>query len=152
MMNYWLQQKQLRAYGIFSLFVVLMLAACTSQPRYPAPAMIGTDIVVEVSSLQLETPRFFTYQYNGKNVSFFVMRMKNGIQSYFDACASCYPHKLGYHYENGAVTCRNCGQKFPVNKLDKGLGGCYPIKLEGRVEKGRYLIPVVVLEKESDKY
>jgi len=152
MMKPWLQQRQCRAYSLFLLFAVLIFAACTSQPRYPAPARIGTDFVVEIASLQLETPRFFTYQYNGKNISFFVMRVNAGVQSYFDACASCYPHKLGYHYENGAVVCRFCNQTFSVNKLDKGLGGCYPIKIEGRVEKGQYLIPVAVLEKESDKF
>ena len=152
MKNHWLQQKQRRAYRLFLLFAVIILSACTSQPRYPAPARIGTDFVVEVASLQPETPRFFTYQYNGKNISFFVMRMNSGVQSYLDACASCYPHKRGYHYENGAVTCRFCSQKFSVNKLDKGLGGCYPIKIEGRMEKGQYLIPVAVLEKESDKF
>jgi len=152
MMNHWLQQRQRRAYRLFLLCTVIVISACNSQPRYPAPASIGTDFVVEVASLQLETPRFYTYQYNGKLISFFVMRMKSGIQSYLDACASCYPHKLGYHYENGAVTCRNCDQKFSVNKLDKGLGGCYPIKIEGRVEKGLYLIPVAILENEYDKF
>ena len=152
MMNYRLRQRQRRAYRLVLLFTVIIIAACTSQPRYPAPARIGTDFVVEAASLQLEIPRFFTYQYNGKNISFFVMRMKIGIQSYLDACASCYPHKRGYHYENGAVTCRFCGQKFSVNKLDKGMGGCYPIKIEGRTEKGKYLIPLATLEAEVDKF
>jgi uncharacterized membrane protein len=152
MLNHCHQQRKRRAYRLFLLFTVIMLAACTRQPVYPAPARIGTDFVVEVASLQLETPRFFTYQYNGKNISFFVMRINTGVQSYVDACASCYPHKRGYHYENGTVTCRFCNQKFSVNKLDKGLGGCYPIKIEGRVEKGQYLIPVAVLEKAFDKF
>ena len=151
-MNYWQFKQQHPVRTFIVLFAAIMLAACTSQPRYPEPARIGTDVVVEVTSIQLETPRFFTHQYNGKNISFFVMRMKNGVQSYLDACASCYPHKLGYHYEKGAVTCRNCDQKFSVHQLDKGLGGCYPIKIEGRVEKGQYLIPLATLEAEAGKF
>lgn len=152
MMNYWFQHARLLAYSLFFLCAFVMFAACTSQPRYSAPARIGDDFVVDVSSLQMETPRFFTHQYNGRNISFFVMRMESGVQSYLDACASCYPHKRGYNYETGAVTCRFCDQKFSVNKLDKGLGGCYPIKIEGKTEKGKYLIPRATLEAAADKF
>ena len=151
-MKHWLQQRKCRTYSLFLLGAFIIFAACTSQPRYPAPARIGTDFVVEVASLQLETPRFFTYQYNGKNISFFVMRINTGVQSYFDACASCYTHKQGYRYENGAVSCRYCNEKYPVYKLEKGLGGCYPIKVEGRMDKGNFLIPVATLEKMADKF
>jgi uncharacterized membrane protein len=152
MINHHLQRRQRCAYRLILLFAVITFAACTSQPKYSSPATIGTDVVVEIASLQPETPRFFTYQYHGKNISFFVMNMKSGVQSYFDACASCYPHKRGYHYEKGTVTCRNCDQHFSVNKLDKGLGGCFPIKIEGRTEKGKYLIPLATLEAEVDKF
>jgi uncharacterized membrane protein len=152
MMKHRLQQRQRRAYSSFLLFAVIIFAACANQPRYPAPARNGADFVVEAASLQLETPRFFTYQYNGKNISFFVMRINTGVQSYLDACASCYTHKQGYRYEDGAVTCRHCNMKFPVYKLEKGLGGCYPIKIEGKPVNGKYLIPVAVLEKASDKF
>ena len=146
------QQRQYYAYALFLLFPVIVFVACTSQPRYPEPARIGTDIAIEVSTLQLETPRFFTHHYHGKNISFFVMRMKSGIQSYLDACTSCYPHKRGYKYGEGAVTCRFCGQVFSVSNLDKGLGGCFPIKIEGRIEKGMYVIPIATLEAEADKF
>jgi len=78
--------------------------------------------------------------------------MDTGVQSYFDACASCYPHKLGYGCEDGSVVCRNCGQRFSIHKLEKGLGGCYPIKLEGRTENDKYLIPRASLEAEAGKF
>lgn len=141
-----------RAYRLFLLFAVIIFAACTSQPRYPAPARTGADFVIEVASLQLEIPRFFTYQFNGKNISFFVMRLKSGVQSYLDACASCYPHKQGYRFDDASVTCRYCGMNFPVYNLRKGIGGCYPIKLEGRIEKGLFRIPVRSLEAAADKF
>jgi uncharacterized membrane protein len=146
------EQRQCSSYRLFLLLSIIIVTACTSQPRHPKPERTGTDLVVEVASLQLETPRFFTYQYNGKNLSYFVMRMNTGVQSYLDACASCYPHKLGYQYKNGVVMCRFCNQNFSVNKLDKGLGGCYPIKIEGRIENGKYLIPIAALERAADKF
>jgi hypothetical protein len=36
--------------------------------------------------------------------------------------------------------------KFPVYKLEKGLGSCYPIKIEGKTENGNYVISLAVLE------
>jgi len=42
--------------------------------------------------------------------------------------------------------------KFSLNKLEKGLGGCYPIKIEGRIENGKYLIPLASLEAEAGKF
>ena len=65
---------------------------------------------------------------------------------------TCYPHKKGYRCEDGAVTCRYCNMNFSLYKLEKGLGGCYPIKIEGRIEDGNYLIPVATLEKTADKF
>ncbi len=66
--------------------------------------------------------------------------------SFLDACASCYTHKRGYQSDEGRVTCRECGMKFSIHQLEKGLGSCYPINIEGRVEDGKYLIPVAALE------
>ena len=134
------------------LFLSLIWTGCTSQPQYPEPTRVGANFVIEPSTLQLEVPQFFTYRFNGKNISFFVIRMNNGVQTFLDACASCYPHKLGYRHDDGCVTCRFCNMKFSLNKLEKGLGGCYPIKIEGRIENGKYLIPLASLEAEAGKF
>jgi uncharacterized membrane protein len=147
-----MRYPKLHALAALLLSFSLLGAACTSQQKYPTPAVAGSSVVIEVSSLQPETPRFFTYRYDGRNINFFVLRMDNGVLSYFDACASCYPHKLGYKCENGAVVCGNCGQRYPLHKLEKGLGGCYPIKLEGRLENNKYLIPRASLEAEAGKF
>jgi energy-coupling factor transporter ATP-binding protein EcfA2 len=90
--------------------------------------------------------------FQGKSISYFVLKIDNKVSSFLDACASCYTHKQGYRYENGSVTCRYCNMKFPISKLEKGLGGCYPIKIEGRLDKGNYFIPVETLEKMADKF
>ncbi len=138
------------------LYAVLLLAAlligCTRQPVYPAPPVAGTDAVIDTATLTPDVPQFFTYQYQGRNISFFVISMDGRIISFFDACASCYKHKQGYRCEENGVTCRYCGMKFPIYKLEKGLGGCYPIKVEGRVADGKYRIPLASLEAEADKF
>ncbi len=147
-----IHDHKLRAPAALFLFFSLFVAACTSQQKYVSPTVVGSAVIVEVSSLPPETPRFFTYQYHNKNINFFVLRMDNGVQSYLDACASCYPHKLGYRCEDGSVVCRACGMRFSVYKLEKGLGGCYPIRIEGRTERGKYIIPLASLEAEAGKF
>ncbi len=135
------------------LFVLLfLLTACSRQPAYPSPAMKGRDAVIDISALQNEVPQFYTYRYQDRNISFFVLKLNEGVQSYFDACATCYIHKRGYRYDDGVVVCRACGMRFPVYKLEKGIGGCYPIKLPGRTDNGKYLIPLAALETEAEKY
>ena len=133
-----------------SLF--LLFTACSRQPVYPPPAVSGRDVVVDISALKHEVPQFFTYRCQGKNVSFFVIQLNDKVASFLDACASCYPHKQGYRCEDGSVVCRACGLKFSVYKLEKGIGGCYPIRIEGRMEKGNYLIPLAALEAEAGKF
>jgi len=130
----------------FVLLASLFGLACTNQHTYAAPSIIGSHAVIEIASLKTATPLFFTYRYNGKLINFFVLRLDSGIQSYLDACASCYHHKQGYRPDDGSVTCRYCNMKFPIYKLEKGLGSCYPIKLEGKTEQGNYLISLAALE------
>jgi len=128
------------------LLLSLLGSACSRQHTYAAPIIIGSKAVIEISSLKTATPLFFTYQYQGKRINFFVLRLDSGVQSYLEACASCYHHHRGYRPDDGAVTCRYCNMKFPIYKLEKGLGSCYPIKLEGKVEQGKYLITIAALE------
>ncbi len=138
--------------SIILLLILPLLASCSRQPSYSSPPIKGPDAVIEISALQNEVPQFYTYRYQERNISFFVLKLNDGVQSYFDACATCYIHKRGYQYEDGVVVCRACGMRFPVYKLEKGIGGCYPIKLPGRTDNGKYLIPLAALETEAEKY
>ena len=132
--------------------MLFILSACSRQVSYPSPVRIGSDIVIDMSSLELEVPKFYTYRFQGKKINFFVIKMDDKTLSFLDACASCYPHKQGYRYEDNAVICRYCNVRYPLGKLEKGIGNCYPIKIEGRMENGKYMIPVDTLEKTADKF
>jgi uncharacterized membrane protein len=138
---------------VLSLSLVLvLLASCSRQPSYPPPRQSGPDVIIEINELHPEDPKFYTYLYQGKSINFFVLKIQDKVLAFLDACVTCYPHKKGYRCEDGAVTCRYCNMKFSIYKLEKGLGSCYPIRIEGRMENGKYLIPVATLEKEADKF
>jgi len=132
--------------------VFLACTSCNRPPSYPPAAQRGPDIIIDSSTLEPDVPKFYSYPYLGRNINFFILKINGKVSSFLDACASCYSHKQGYRYEDGAVTCRYCNMKFSVYKLEKGLGSCYPIKIEGRMENGEYLIPVAVLEAEAGKF
>ena len=132
--------------------VVLLLLSCSRRPVYPPPTQSGTSVSIDTTSLQPDIPEFFTYHHGSKLISFFVIKVNGEVLSFLDACASCYPHKKGYQYDKGSVICRSCNMKFPVSQLAKGLGGCFPIKIEGRREEEKYLIPLSILEKAADKF
>jgi len=129
-----------------------LILSCSKPHSYPAPQRIGADIVIETSSLELDVPKFYTYRFQGKYVNFFVIKMPDATLSFLDACASCYPHKQGFRCEGNEVICRYCDTRYPIGKLEKGLGNCYPIRIEGRMENGKYLIPAAMLESSADKF
>jgi uncharacterized membrane protein len=140
----------LQALALSSIFS--FLPACSGPSAYPEPSRIGRDAVVDVSRLPSETPEFFTYHYGGKNINFFVVRTKDTVLSFLDACVRCYTEKRGYRYEGGYVICRACNMKYPVSEVGKGFGGCYPIRLAGHVQNGKYYIPLLQLEGQADKF
>jgi len=133
--------------------VVLSLASCAKPPVYPEPERIGSDVVINISSLKPAVPEFFTYRHaKNKNINFFVINIDGKIFSSFDACERCYPKKLGYRFDSGGVVCRACDIRFPLSEVEKGIGSCTPIKLEGAVKDGKYLIPVSNIEAKADKF
>ena len=133
-------------------FLIFFLPACSKPPSYPSPQRVGADIVIDTSSLELEAPKFYTYRFQGKNINFFVIKMPDTILSFLDACQSCYPHKQGYRCNDKDVVCRYCNTRYPIGKLEKGLGNCYPIRIAGRMENAKYLIPAATLEQSADKF
>lgn len=128
------------------------LSACSSQQRFPSPPMKGEDVVVQVASLPRDVPQFYSYRAKGKDINFFVLRMQDRVLSFLDACLTCYPRKLGYEYAEGYVVCRACDTTYSIYKLEKGLGGCYPIRIEGAQDGDVYRIERATLERHAGKF
>lgn len=121
-------------------FILLSFISCSRQPVYPEPSSVDSKIVIDVRIFKSELPEFFTYHYNNKNINFFVVKINNEVLSFFDACAKCYPQRLGYSAHRGHVICRACNIRYPLEGLKTGIGSCYPIILNGRLEGEKYLI------------
>ncbi|GAB4422950.1 MAG: hypothetical protein OHK0032_18230 [Thermodesulfovibrionales bacterium] len=131
---------------------MLLLVACSRQPVYPAPQVEGSAVVIDAKALNPEMPEFYTYRYRNKNINFFVVKINGRVLSFLDACANCYPKKLGYRFEDGHIVCRACNVRYSVSEVEKGFGGCFPIHIQGHLQDGKYLIPISVLEGMADKF
>lgn len=145
-------RRQLLVLTSIVISALLLCSSCSRQPTYPSAAQSGPNIVIDTTDLLPEVPKFYTYHFQGKNINYFILNIQGRVSSFLDACASCYSYKKGYRCDDGSIVCRYCDMKFSVYKLEKGLGSCFPIKIEGRMENGKYLIPVATLEAEAGKF
>jgi len=121
----------------FLLVASLMLflpSACSRQASFPPPEQIGPNIVTDTSSLDRDVSKFYSARIAKINVNFFVIKKDNRLLSFLDACSSCY-----------------LASRDPDVKTTR-LGSCYPIKIGGRRENGKYIIPVDTLKKEADTF
>lgn len=134
------------------LFMVAFFLSCARQPLYPAPPIRGSEVVIDVNRLEPESPIFFTFRYHVRNVNFFVYKTQGQVLSFLDACASCYPSKRGYRVAGRSIICRTCDVSYTLSNIEKGFGGCFPIRIEGDLRNGEYHIPVSLLEGAVDRF
>ncbi|MEW6674695.1 MAG: Fe-S-containing protein [Nitrospirota bacterium] len=123
-----------------SLNIVLVLYSCTGKPVYPDVPFDGSKVVIDTNGLKDEVPVFYSFRNDRKIINFFVLKIDNEVQSYFDACAKCYPKKMGYRVDRKDVVCRACDIRYSLRSLKEGIGSCYPIVLKGKLEGDKYLI------------
>jgi uncharacterized membrane protein len=135
-----------------SCLVFLLLGSCSRERGFKEAPRAGEYVVVDVSKLPSGTPKYLTYRVKGKNVNFFVIKSGGRVLSFLDACASCYPYKKGYIFDRGHFICRECNIRYSIADMEKGVGRCFPIRVEGFPRDGEYAIPVANLEAAADKF
>lgn len=146
-----LNSASLRGYFTV-IFAVLLLASCSRQPAYEEPIVTDSGVVVDISTLRPGKPKFYTYRYLDKKISFFVIKTNGKAISFLDACMSCYHAKKGYAFEDGYFVCRACSVRVPMEDIEKGFGSCHPIQIEGSVKDNKYFIPLRLLQQAADKF
>jgi len=129
--------RSLKALAV--LLLVLALASCARKPEYTKAPASGGQIRIPIGDLGDGMPVFHSIENGGTTIDYFVVMVNGTVESYFDACAKCYPNKLGYRTEGGDLVCAYCGQRFSMDEL-KGFGSCHPIPIKGRREGDTYVI------------
>jgi len=144
-------QSRLKGYVWIPLLLIIV-AACSRPLSYPEAPRNGQDISIDISALQPGIPQYFSHSFSGMKIHFFVMKVEDRVISFLDACTKCYAQKKGFDFDSGSVVCRACNERYPVSEIERGFGSCFPIKLEGKMNNGSYLISLVELERLGTKF
>ncbi len=131
-----------------SLLFIIILTACSKHTPYSKAPVSGDAVTIDALSLKPDIPIFYTYNFGNKNINFFVIKIDNEVLSFFDACLSC-KSRLGFTFSKGQFTCKECGTEFSVSEVKNGVGSCYPIRIPGKLQDGKYYISILELQKSA---
>lgn len=96
--------------------------------KYQKVKVLNGVVSIPVARLSDGSAHFYKFEDGGKDITFFAIRGSDGsYKTAFDACDSCYQAKKGYEQLGDKMNCKNCNQKFAVNRLGpNATGGCNP--------------------------
>lgn len=157
----WLRRQSRRwalAAIIFSGISVLCLTWVQAYVNRPvelvaAEGYQSTDQEIIVPLTQVEDGHLhrFSYEYEGHNIRFIVVRKPNS-NAYgvgLDACDIC--GIAGYYERSNTVVCKRCD--VVMNKATIGFkGGCNPVPFDYVVKDGKITIRKAVLQKEMNRF
>jgi uncharacterized membrane protein len=96
--------------------------------KYETVKASNGTITVPVAKLADGKARFYKFEDGGKEITFLAVKAADGsYKTAFDACDSCFRAKKGYEQQGDKLNCKNCNQKFAINRLGpNATGGCNP--------------------------
>lgn len=119
--------------AVVSVLIVSLLAGAVSVFAFSFgkhEKVKANNGVVTLSATKLADGKahFYKYEDAGKEILFFAVKAADGgVKIAFDACDACYRSKKGYEQQGDKMNCKNCNQKFAINRLGPNAsGGCNP--------------------------
>jgi len=114
---------------------------------------LGKCEKVEVSNGPITLPaakladgkaHFYKIEDSGKEIVFFAAKSADGSYKVaFDACDACFKSRKGYEQQGDKMNCKNCNQKFAINRLGpNATGGCNPGYLPSQLNGNNIVIKV----------
>lgn len=87
----------------------------------------GEDLVIPVKDIS-STARFYPVEVDGTKMEVVAVQSPDGtIRTAFNTCKVCYDSGRGYYKQEGdALVCQNCGNRFPMSRVEVEAGGCNP--------------------------
>jgi uncharacterized membrane protein len=112
--------------------------------KYEKVKPVNGVITVSVAKVSDGSAHFFRLADGAKELKFFIVKGSDGaIHTAFDACDVCFKEKKGYVQQADQMLCKNCNQKFAVNRIGAASGGgCNPSHLPAKVNASSVQISV----------
>ena len=135
---------------LVALILALALAGCGGGSKEAAVE----ETVAQVDGLAIPAeeltgePSFIDWEQDG--VAMQLLALKSGageVQLAYNTCQSCAGSPYAYfEYENGILTCQNCGNRFGLDSVGRVAGGCNPKPVgEYSLEGDAVVIPTAEL-------
>jgi uncharacterized membrane protein len=122
--------KQVAVAGVVvaALLVGAVSVFALSLGKYDKVKAGNGTVTVSAAKLADGKARFYKFEDGGKEIAFFAVKSADGsIKTAFDACDACFKSKKGYEQQGDKMNCKNCNQKFAINRLGpNATGGCNP--------------------------
>lgn len=113
---------------VMALLIGAVSAYAFSFGKYEKVKANGGVVSIPVSKIADEKAKFFIFEDGGKEIAFFVVKAADGsFKTAFDSCDVCYKAKKGYEQQGDKMNCKNCNQKFAIDRIGpNSTGGCNP--------------------------
>ncbi|MDR2156206.1 MAG: DUF2318 domain-containing protein [Clostridiales Family XIII bacterium] len=87
----------------------------------------GEALVIPVSDIT-DTASFYTVEVEGTQMEVIAVKAPDGaVRTAFNTCHVCYDSGRGYYEQSGdKLVCRNCGNRFAMDRVETEAGGCNP--------------------------
>ncbi|GFO69685.1 hypothetical protein GMLC_32640 [Geomonas limicola] len=105
-------------------------------------------VTIPVAKVSDGNAHFYRISDGGKDLAFFIVKGSDGqLHTAFDACDVCFKEKKGYEQAGDQMKCKNCNQKFAINRIGAASGGgCNPSYLPAKVDAKSVTISVADLK------
>ena len=96
--------------------------------KYQKVKVVNGVVTIPVAKVADGKAHFYKFEDGGKEITFFAVKAADGsYKAAFDACDSCFKSRKGYEQQGDKMNCKNCNQKFAINRLGpNATGGCNP--------------------------
>ena len=121
--------------------------------KYEKVKATNGTVTLPVVKLADGKAHFYKFEDGGKEIAFLAVKAQDGsYKTAFDACDACYKSKKGYEQQGDKLNCKNCNQKFAINRLGpNATGGCNPGYLPHQMS-GNVLLVKVSDIKDGSRY
>ncbi len=105
---------------------LLTLSGCGGEKSADKQTEKSSTLSVSLSSLS-EEPLFVDWEQDGQPMQLIALKSDDGVRVAYNTCQSCAGSPYAYYeYEDGILTCQNCGFTFSLDAVGAVSGGCNP--------------------------
>ncbi|ABL01234.1 DUF2318 domain-containing protein [Pelobacter propionicus] len=128
------------------VMVALLVGAASvfafSLGKYEKVKATGGVVSIPLPKVADGKAHYYRFEDGGKEIDFVVIKASDGrYRTAFDACDSCFAAKKGYEQKGDVLVCKNCNQKFAINRIGPhAVGGCNPSYLPSQTNASNIII------------